>query len=373
LGVFLALQALFLVAPDFSPLRVSPLAEAAPGRVVAAAARAEAGGLQPAGGDAAPSSNRPGPPDAPAAPPPAVTLAFAGDVHFEDFLADRLTNEGPALLSPLAHLLGGADVAVVNLETAITDRGTPDAKEFTFRAPASALRALRAAGVDAVSMANNHALDYGPVGLADSLAASSAAGLPVLGIGTDDTSAYRPWITEVRGQRVAIVAATQVLDDAPAWTAGPGHPGLASAKTVDRLLAEVRTARAAADTVVVFLHWGVEGDSCPSADQMTLADQLVAAGADVIVGGHAHRLQGAGRKGGALVAYGLGNAVFYSWGGPSTDSGVLQVTVQGRRVLGYRWEPARLVDGVATELEGPEAQAASAAWEALRACTDLSR
>jgi poly-gamma-glutamate synthesis protein (capsule biosynthesis protein) len=165
--------------------------------------------------------------------------------------------------------------------------------------------------------------------------------------------------------------ATQVLDDAAAWTAGPHHPGLASAKAVDRLLAEVRAARIAADTVVVFLHWGVEGDTCPSGDQEALARELVAAGADVIVGGHAHRLQGAGRKDGALVAYGLGNSVFYSTGGPSTDSGVLRVTVQGRRVLGYRWEPARLVDGVATELQGDEAAAAQAAWQSLRACTDL--
>jgi poly-gamma-glutamate synthesis protein (capsule biosynthesis protein) len=124
--------------------------------------------------------------------------------------------------------------------------------------------------------------------------------------------------------------------------------------------------------VVVFLHWGVEGDSCPSTDQRTLADDLVAAGADVIVGGHAHRLQGAGRKGEALVAYGLGNAVFYASGGPSTESGVLEVTVDGRRVLGYRWRPARLVDGVATALDDEEAEAASARWEALRDCTDLT-
>jgi poly-gamma-glutamate capsule biosynthesis protein CapA/YwtB (metallophosphatase superfamily) len=393
LGVFLALQVLFLAAPGFTLFRVDSLAMAVPGPPVDQP-RPPVDLAAPPAGQAGPSPGAPGAPPFPLTTPGLrrgdtiaagpdrptegpVTLAFAGDVHFEDFLASGLDDApdpgvgGSGLLDPLAEMMAGADVAVVNLETAITERGEPQPKEYTFRAPTTALRALREAGVDAVSMANNHGLDFGPVGLVDSLAASDAADLPVVGIGLDDRAAYRPWITTVRGWRVAVVAATQVLDDAATWTAGPGWPGLASAKDRDRLVAEVAAARAAADTVVVFLHWGIEGDSCPSLDQTTLADELVAAGADVVVGGHAHRLQGAGRKGNALVAYGLGNAVFYSSGGPSTDSGVLEVTVEGRRVLGYRWQPARLQGGVATALDGEEAADALARWEARRECTDL--
>jgi poly-gamma-glutamate synthesis protein (capsule biosynthesis protein) len=366
LGVFLALQAVSVAAPGFTLFRVDPLAMAVPAPPVAPgpgrAGRGIAADLQP---ETAPSPGAGGP----------VTLAFVGDVHFEGFLAAGLAEYRSALLDPLADLVAGADVAVANLETAITERGAPEPKEYTFRAPPAALEALRDAGVDAVSMANNHGLDYGVEGLVDSLAAGHTTGLPVVGIGPDDGAAYRPWFTTVHGRRLAVVAATQVLDDPVGWSAGPGQAGLASAKDRPRLLAEVRSARAAADTVVVFLHWGVEGDSCPSTDQQTLADDLVAAGADVIVGGHAHRLQGAGRKGGALVAYGLGNAVFYASGGPSTESGVLEVTVDGRQVLDYRWRPARLVDGVATALEEEEeeeAEAAAARWEALRDCTDLT-
>jgi poly-gamma-glutamate synthesis protein (capsule biosynthesis protein) len=309
----------------------------------------------------------------PAAEVPAepVTLAFAGDVHFEDFLATRLRAEGPAMLNPLRSLLADADVSVVNLESAVTERGAPESKEFTFRAPATALSALRIAGVRAVSMANNHGLDYGRTGLRDSLAASADSGMPVLGIGLDANDAYRPWVTSVRGHRIAVVAATQVLDDALAWSAGADHPGLASAKDVPRLLASVQLARTEADTVVVFLHWGIEGETCPTAAQVSLADRLVGAGADVIVGGHAHRLQAAGMKRGALVAYGLGNAVFYSTDGPSTESGVLKVSVVGRKVLSYGWTPARLVNGVATELVGDAGRAAQERWQALPTCGGL--
>lgn len=302
-----------------------------------------------------------------------VVLAFAGDVHFEGPLEQRLAGDAPHALSPIAPVLRSADLAVVNLETAVTNGGTPTAKEFTFRAPGSAFAALRGAGVDVASMANNHGLDYGLAGLRDSLAAAKRNRFSVIGIGRDDTQAYRPFRRTVNGQRIAVIGATQVLDDelVSAWTAGPGKPGLASAKNVPRLVRAVRAARANSDTVVVFLHWGVELEQCPSSDQRTLARQLVAAGADIVVGGHAHRVQGAGRMGRALVGYGLGNFVWYGTSELSTQTGVLVVTVESRRVLGYRWVPARIVDGVPRPLSGSDRARELANWRSLRGCTGL--
>jgi poly-gamma-glutamate synthesis protein (capsule biosynthesis protein) len=302
-----------------------------------------------------------------------VTIAFGGDVHFEGVIRSRLDTEGSALLDAVAPLVRDADLAVVNLETAITERGTAANKAYTFRAPARALDSLLAAGIDVVSAANNHGLDYGDDGLVDTLEAERTTGMPIIGIGRDDREAYAPELFRVRGQRIAVIGATQVLDDAliSDWTAGPGHRGLASAKEVDRLVAEVRRARARADTVVVFLHWGTEKMTCPQDRQTTLARQLVDAGADIVVGGHAHRLQGAGRLDDAFVAYGLGNFVFYTQGGPGAETGVLTVTVTGRRIDGYEWTPARLSNGVPVPLTGDEATSAVGQWQALRGCTDL--
>jgi hypothetical protein len=304
-----------------------------------------------------------------------VTFAFGGDVHFEGVLSSKLAANPSGLLSPIAPVLGGADVAVVNLETAITSSGSAAAKTFVFRAPPSAFQALRGASVDVASMANNHGMDYGEAGLRDSLAAAGRYRFPVIGIGLDGKRAYAPWRTTVRGQRIAVLAATQVLDDhlVSAWTAGPGKPGLASAKDVPRLVQEVRRARRTSDTVVVYLHWGVELVGCPTGDQRRLARALVAAGADVVVGGHAHRLLGAGRMGKALVGYGLGNFVWYGTSELSTQTGVLRVTATGRRVDSYSWVPARIVDGVPRPLAGPERGQELASWRSLRGCTGLSR
>jgi poly-gamma-glutamate synthesis protein (capsule biosynthesis protein) len=272
-------------------------------------------------------------------------------------------------------VLGEADIAVVNLETAVTNRGAAAAKTFVFRTPASAFAALRGGSVDVASMANNHGMDFGEAGLRDSLAAARRYRFPVIGIGLDGKRAYAPYRETIRGQRIAVLAATQVLDDhlIESWTAGPGKPGLASAKAVPRLLQEVRRTRRTADTVVVFLHWGVELEQCPTADQRTLARRLVGAGADIVVGGHAHRLLGAGRMGKALVGYGLGNFLWYGTSELSTQTGVLVVTATGRRIDGYRWVPARIVDGVPRPLSGAERRQELAEWRSLRGCTGLKR
>jgi poly-gamma-glutamate capsule biosynthesis protein CapA/YwtB (metallophosphatase superfamily) len=307
------------------------------------------------------------------APLQPVTIAFGGDIHFEGALRSLLDDPANAL-APIAPVLSAADLAIVNLETAVTDGGSAVGKQFVFRAPPSTFDALAAAGVDAASLANNHGVDFGMDGLLDSLTIAEGSGVRVIGAGRSEAEAFAPWIAEVRGSRIAIIGATQVLDEAlaDAWSATGDEPGLADADDIDRLLAEVSAARVEADTVVVFIHWGVERETCPSELQRVTADRLIGAGADVIVGSHAHRLAGAGRKAGAFVAYGLGNFVWYRESGASGETGVLEVTVTGRTIDAYRWIPARIRGGVPTPLEGDAANAALDSWNALRDCTDLA-
>ena len=145
--------------------------------------------------DAAPSASTTTATTAPPSDPDTLTMAFAGDVHFEDYLAPLARD--PHGLDELQSSLGAADLAMVNLETAITERGTKIGKEFHFRAPASALETIKSAGIDAVSMANNHGVDYGPVGLKDTLAAKQASPVPIVGIGKDEDEAFAPAAVEV--------------------------------------------------------------------------------------------------------------------------------------------------------------------------------
>ncbi len=303
-----------------------------------------------------------------------VTIAFGGDVHFEGAIRPQLDANPRTLLDAIAPTLRHADIAMVNLETAITDRGSRAAKQFNFRAPAMALLPLKSAGIDVVTMANNHGMDYGEVGLSDSLAAARAERLPVIGIGETDADAYRPFRASIRGERVSIIAATDVIDGqlVGQWTAESNHAGLASAKRLSRLVTAVREARATSDTVVVYLHWGTEMHACPTAEQHSLAEQLTAAGADIVVGSHAHVLLGGGHSGAAYIDYGLGNFVFYTHGGITAESGVLTLTTFGRHVEAAQWIPALIQQGLPNPLRGAAATQAVDEWNQRRSCTGLT-
>ncbi|MEU7909803.1 CapA family protein [Microbispora bryophytorum] len=303
------------------------------------------------------------------------TISFAGDVHFEGVLRSRLDADPRTALGPIAAVLRRSNLTALNLETAITTAGTPaPGKQFTFRAPATAFAALKAAGVDVVTMANNHGMDYMESGLADTLKAIRSSKFPVIGIGANETEAFRPYRRTVNGNRVSIIGATQVLDSQfiQSWTASGSKGGLASAKNEPRLIRAVRQARKNSDTVIVFLHWGTELVKCPTPVQRSLADELVAAGADVIVGSHAHILLGGGFSGQAYVQYGLGNFAFYNWGPDTGTTGVLTLTINGRKVLKDQWTPARINGGVPIPVTGGAKQQALGAYRALRGCTGLS-
>jgi poly-gamma-glutamate capsule biosynthesis protein CapA/YwtB (metallophosphatase superfamily) len=307
----------------------------------------------------------------------AVTFAFGGDVNFEGDLAAKLASNPGGMFAPIAGELSSADIAMVNFESAITTRGSPDVKAFNFRTTPNALNALHIAGIDAVTEANNHGRDYGPVGLQDTLAAKAASPIPVLGVGANAAQAYAPWKTTVHGQRIAIFAATDVIDDSliSAWTATDTQPGLASTKgTAESILVTaIRAARPTTDTIVVYLHWGVEGTDCPSPRQAALAKTLTEAGADIVIGSHTHRVESGGFLGHAFVDYGLGNFAFYNESGLSGITGVLRITATGRKIDGYEWKPARIHGGIPNLVGGSLAQQDLAGFNGRRAsCTNLA-
>lgn len=319
--------------------------------------------------------------------PATVTLAVAGDVHFAAHVAALLRDPASVWRKRLPELRD-ADFSLVNLETAITERGKPANKAFTFRAPATALTVLKEAGVDAVSMANNHAADFGKVGVEDTLAAQASGVLPIVGFGADDTQAYAPLSVDVKGLRVAVLAASEVDEEtARDWAAGPDSPGIALALDPTRLATAVREAAADHDLVVVQLHWGTEGTTCPNARQVATVRALSAAGADVIVGTHAHRPQGSGWAGRVFVGYGTGNFIWYNTSPNSRPSGVLEMTVDTARarerdrsegapspVTAYTWVPKYISsDGVPRDPQGSVVQHLQALAKTAIQCSGLAQ
>ncbi len=306
-----------------------------------------------------------------------VTLAFGGDVHFEGPIAVRLADDPrTALGGDIATLMKGADISMTNFESALISGACtdPQPKQFVFHAPPAALTAFKAEHVTLVTEANNHGEDCGRPGLAQGLAVAKAAHFPIVGIGANAAQAFTPYRAMVHGQRIAIFGATEVLDTnlITSWTATATQPGLASAYQEGELVSAVQAARKDSDTVIVFLHWGTETQECPNAVQVPLAKALVTAGADIVVGSHAHVELGAGYLGSALVDYGLGNLAFYDTTPPEIYSGALHVTITGRHVDDFNWRPAQISGSLPIPLTGSGAAAALQRWKGLRGCTGLA-
>lgn len=300
-----------------------------------------------------------------------ITLAFAGDVHFAGRVA-RLLKNPATTFGPITSVLKSADFTAVNLETPVTSRGQPQPKTYHFAATPGAFTALRDAGVDLVTMANNHILDYGQTGLADTLAAAKAAHFPFVGAGVNAAAAWAPYVTTINGTKIAIVGVSQVAELALSWVATASRPGEANAINPGQTLAAVRAAKRLARIVIVFMHWGTEGMACPDQNQLSLAPKLAAAGASIIIGAHAHLLQGSGWLGHTFVAYGMGNFLWWE-NSYSTATGVLKLTLHPHAPLTARFVPA-VVSGTGQPIvdQGAAARRALAHYASLRTCAGLS-
>jgi poly-gamma-glutamate synthesis protein (capsule biosynthesis protein) len=306
--------------------------------------------------------------------PPSITVDFAGDIHFEDRTLALLNANPNTALGPISTELSGADLSIVNLETAVTTRGEPQPKEFHFRAPPAAYQALKAAGVDVVTVANNHSLDYGRDGLTDTLSYAKQAGMPVIGAGANATQAYSPYIATVKGVRIAFLAFSQVTELADEWLATDSRSGIAEAFDTQRAVAAVKAARQQADIVIVYPHWAQEGNDCPIDVQRSFARAMADAGAAAVVGTHAHLLLGDGYLGKTYVDYGLGNFLWWWDDSFSNDTGVLRLTFTGSTLSGGELRPAVISrqTGQPIPATGADATRITQKVASLRPCAGLA-
>jgi poly-gamma-glutamate capsule biosynthesis protein CapA/YwtB (metallophosphatase superfamily) len=260
---------------------------------------------EPAGGTGALEQSAAGP-----------TIGLLGDVMLGRRVAERLERGQPEQVwsDELVALCRSCDAVVCNLECCISERGTRTTrvpgKPFFFRAPPAAIRALAAVGTSAVSLANNHALDYEAVALTDTLEHLAAAGIAAAGAGQDEQRARRGAVVQTGSLRLGVLGVT---DDPPAYRATPDSAGVAfarlSAGLPEWLLSELGRLRAEADLVVAFPHWGHNMVPAPARWQRKRAAELVAAGADFVAGHSAHVFHGVEAVRGRLVLYDLGDAL----------------------------------------------------------------
>ena len=267
----------------------------------------------------------------------AVTIVIGGDVDLDRTTRAAIARDGvDAPWVGIAPLLRSADIAVVNLECAVSRQGRPEPKSYTFRGDPAAVAGAKHAGVDVVSLANNHTLDFGRAALLDTIAAVRAQGIRPVGGGRNLAEAQEAAVLTVHGRRIAFVGMTGIVP-APHWRATATSPGLADDNSA-RITAQVRRAKSRADIVVAFFHWGVEYTYQASSRQRRAARAAISAGASIVVGAHPHVLQPVEEVDGALVAWSLGNLVFKSRL-PSRRTAMLSVTIAPDGTVGWQLHP----------------------------------
>ena len=283
--------------------------------------------------------------EAPPKPRQPVTVAFAGDTSFTNGLDQR----DP--FADVVDLLSDPDLTVVNLETAVAspDVGRPFVdKQFLFKSPPESLQLLVDAGIDVVGLANNHIFDFGPDAVAQTLHEVDRYGLARVGAGNTSDEAYAPLVIEVGEWRVGLVALSRVPCD---WSASGENvrPWVAWACPVFIDLADEMVAAtvAVADVTFVMVHGGAEGELCPSDFMVEQEQRWSELGADAVLNGHPHVVQGITSWGDTIVAHSTGNFAFPSARGVTANSAIFIVEV-AEDGLELRVEPVRVDSGIVT-------------------------
>lgn len=241
----------------------------------------------------------------------ALQLNFVGDIMFSGKAEEKLLKEGfDYPYKKLGHLFLKDDLTVGNLESPVTTGGIGAAdKTYVFKSSPKALEALSAAGMDAVSLANNHILDQGVSGLQDTFKHLQRHNMVYVGAGQNEDEAFEPKIVTRKGVKIALIGVSRVIPET-SWYAGSKKPGVAGTYDPTRAVQAIQAASSKADLVVVLAHWGKERTTVLEEHQKTLAHTFVDAGADLVIGAHPHVLQGVEQYKGKWIAYSTGNFIF---------------------------------------------------------------
>jgi poly-gamma-glutamate capsule biosynthesis protein CapA/YwtB (metallophosphatase superfamily) len=303
---------------------------------------------------------------------PTARLVFVGDIML-DRRPGAAVAKGEDPFAAFGPVLTGADLAVGNLECVIATRGPRIPKPYNFRChPRNVPLLARYFG--AVSVANNHTGDSGPEGVAEMLGLLRSGWLPYAGAGRNAPEAHTPLIVERNGLRIALLAYNEV--ELRSYEAGAHTPGLAW--SVDgEVTIDIMAAKASADLVVVYPHWGLDYERQPSERQRLLARRMIDAGASLVVGAHPHVTESIEAYKGGLIVYSLGNFVFDDFldvpphlNEPSRTSWVLRATVGRAGVVAWDTLVARTDDtGFPRRVPGVQSPCGKAGSKEIALCT----
>ena len=242
----------------------------------------------------------------------------------------------------MRKLIKGADIAIANFENPAPDRVRWHTSGTVFSADPGIIDGLVNAGIDYVSLANNHIGDAGDAGILQTIDNLKERGLAFSGAGKDTAAARKPAMLEAGGMKIAVLGYDAI---ASYYSAGENDAG-SSRLTLSRARNDIKRARrAGADLVIVFPHWGTEYRSTPFARQQALARDIIDAGADMIIGNHAHYAAAMEVYEGKPIWYALGNFIFdQTWSEPTMEGITLELTFHGKQLVQARMRPHIILD-----------------------------
>ncbi|MBB6454815.1 poly-gamma-glutamate synthesis protein (capsule biosynthesis protein) [Salirhabdus euzebyi] len=295
-----------------------------------------------------------------------ITVLFAGDTLFDWSVKTAVQLHGPDY--PFAFVkdeVKEADISILNLETAVTKEKEKDPSQlYNFKSDPIALQGVKNAGFDAVSIANNHALDYQVDGFLDTMNYLREYELDYFGGGKNKEEAYEALTVELKGRNIKFLGFSRFIP-AVHWYEGEG-PVIASGYQRERVIQTIEEEAVDTDVLFVYIHWGVEGNNKPEEWQRDYARKMIDAGADAIIGAHPHVLQGFEYYKGKPIAYSLGNFLFPDYvSGKTAQTGLLTVTIDGD-LMKMKFNPYIIKANQIHPLEGTKDQ------EILKYLEDIS-
>ena len=295
-----------------------------------------------------------------ASPDEDYTVSIVGDISLADNweVMPQYDQRGKGvngiLSDEVLKIMRESDFMIANSEFTVSNRGikTPG-KYYTFRAKPERLAIYGDMGIDLVTLANNHVYDFGPLAFNDMLDSFKAIKMPYIGAGKNlDEAKKSYYLTLPNGYRVAFVNATRAEKwgiDTPGATATTG--GVLLCYNTAEFIDTIETAKANSDYVVAIIHWGTEGSHQLEQVQKTTAQDYLNAGADIIVGGHAHALQGIDYNNGKPIVYNLGDFIFNNG---TEDTGILQIKFLADGGVKFYFLPGQQKDVYTRLLTGNE-------------------
>lgn len=278
----------------------------------------------------------------------------------------RLNKTYASAFEDVVDILKKGDVVFGNLEEPITDRtrclaSHTEGGKFIIKNPVESFEALRFAGFNLFNLASNHTLDYYEEGLRDTIAILDRNGIVHAGAGENLDQARKAGIIEKNGLTIGLLGYTDWAE-----LLFKGDPGITFAATADKpgvapmnmelIKEDIRNLRNKVDVLIISLHWGVEGSSRPTPDQVVFAHELIDSGADIILGHHPHRFQGIELYRDKPIVYSLGNFLFDQNDPLSRESFIVDIELEKGKLKRLSAVPVTIADKIrVVRTTGPEA------------------